>query len=151
MGSLRIVPLSLREAREFIERHHRHNEPPKFWKFGCGLSDGERLVGVVVVGRPVSRVLDDGYTLEVTRCCTDGTKNACSMLYGAAKRAARALGYRRLITYTLEEEPGSSLLASGFREAARLAPRPEGWGCPSRERENKEIYGRAKRRWEMTL
>lgn len=98
-------------------------------KFALGASDEEgRIVGVVIVGRPVARRLDDGLTLEVTRCATDGTRNAASFLLGAAWRACRALGFRRLVTYTLEEEPGTSLRAAGFRELGR-AGKPRGWGA----------------------
>lgn len=113
--TLEIVPISFEEAARFIVVHHRHHVAPVSWKFGCAVSDGERIVGVVAVGRPVARAFDDGWTLEVTRCCTDGTKNAASMLYGAAARAARALGYRRVVTYTLEVETGTSLRAAGWR------------------------------------
>ena len=97
-----------------IEQHHRHHKPVAGHKFSIGcLSDGE-LAGVVIAGRPVSRYLDDGRTLEVTRLCTNGAKNACSFLYGAAARAAAAMGYDRIITYTLESENGASLRASGW-------------------------------------
>lgn len=113
--SLELQPITYSEACEFIKRHHRHHLPPQGWKFGIAVNDGEKVVGVITVGRPVARMLDNGYTLEVTRCATDGTKNAPSMLYGAAKRASFALGYKRLITYTLQSEPGTSLVASGWR------------------------------------
>lgn len=112
---LMLQPITYPEASAFIDKHHRHHLPPQGWKFGIGCSDGANVVGVVTVGRPVARMLDNGLTLEVTRCCTDGTKNAASMLYGAAWRAAKALGYKRLITYTLTEEPGTTLLASGWK------------------------------------
>lgn len=113
--TLLLQPISYREACEFIRVYHRHHLPPQGWKFGVAVNDGERVVGVITIGRPVSRMFDDGWTLEVTRCCTDGTKNAPSMLYGAAKRAAFALGYKRLITYTLAAEPGTSLVSAGWR------------------------------------
>jgi hypothetical protein len=112
---LEIVPISLREACAFVAEHHRHHKPPRGHKFAVAVADGDRLCGVAIVGRPVSRHLDDGATLEVTRCCTDGTRNACSILYGAAWRAARAMGYRRVVTYTLPEEGGASLRAAGWR------------------------------------
>lgn len=103
---LEVVPITFKEANEFVRRYHRHHGPVQGYKFAIGLADTERneIVGVVIVGRPVARYLDDGWTLEVTRLCTDGTRNACSKLYAAAWRAARALGYRRLITYTLPED-----------------------------------------------
>jgi len=111
---LLITPISLEEANAFVEVHHRHHNPVVGHKFSIAVSDGDKVVGVAIVGRPVSRHLDNGWVLEVNRCCTDGTKNACSMLYGAAWRAAKALGYRRLITYTLPAEGGASLKASGW-------------------------------------
>ena len=93
----------------------------------------DRLCGVAIAGRPVARRLDDGLTIEILRVCTDGTYNACSVLYGACARAARAMGYRRVVTYTLESEPGTSLKAAGFKfdgEAGGLS-----WDVPSRPRE----------------
>ena len=84
-------------------------------KFAIGAQVGEQLVGVAIVGRPVAPRLDDGLTAEITRVCTDGTRNACSLLYGACRKAAKALGYVRIFTYTLPEEGGSSLRAAGFR------------------------------------
>lgn len=113
--SLEIVPISLKEANKFVEEHHRHHKPVVGHKFSIAVAENERIVGVAIVGRPVGRYLDDGWTLEVTRCCTDGTYNACSMLYGAAWRAAKAMGYKKVITYILDTETGSSLKASGYK------------------------------------
>lgn len=113
--TLELQPITYAEACVFISEHHRHHLPPQGWKFGVAVNDGERVVGVITVGRPVARMLDDGWTLEVTRCCTDGTPNVPSKLYGAAARAAFALGYKRLITYTLSTEPGTSLIAANWR------------------------------------
>lgn len=110
-----LCPISLAEANAFVAQHHRHHRPVTGHKYSIACIDGEKIVGVAIVGRPVSRYLDDGWTLEVTRLCTDGTKNACSMLYAAAWRAARAMGYKRLVTYILESEPGTSLKAAGWR------------------------------------
>ena len=115
MGTLELQPITYREACQFIAQHHRHHLPPQGWKFGIGLNDGEKIVGVVTVGRPVARHRDDGWTFEVTRCCTDGTPHAASKLYAAAWRASRAMGAKQLITYTLAEEPGTSLIAAGWR------------------------------------
>lgn len=111
---LELTPVTLREANAFVEQHHRHHKPTVGHKFSIGVKDGKTLVGVAICGRPVSRRLDDGKTLEVSRLCTDGTKNACSMLYGAAYRAAKAMGYQRVVTYILESEPGTSLKAAGY-------------------------------------
>ena len=113
--SLRIVPMSITEAKAYVDRLHRHHKAPPSGKFALAVADGEEVVGVAMVGRPVARHADDGWTLEVNRVCTDGTRNACSMLYGAAWRAAKALGYRKLITYTLPEEGGASLRGAGWR------------------------------------
>ena len=98
---LEIVPMTLAEANAFVQKNHRHHKPVVGHKYSLGCAAEDNIVGVAIVGRPVSRYLDDGWTLEVTRLCTDGTKNACSMLYAAAWRAARAMGYKRLITYIL--------------------------------------------------
>ena len=112
---LSICPISLKEANAFVDSHHRHHKHVQGHKFSIGVEDESgQLVGVAVCGRPVSRYLDDGYTLEVTRLCTDGTQNACSILYGAARRAAKAMGYRHIITYILATEDGTSLKAAGY-------------------------------------
>jgi hypothetical protein len=129
---LTIVPVSLRTARAFIAWTHRHLNPPQGAKFAIGVNtENGTLVGVATAGRPVARAFDDGFTIEITRLSTDGTPNACSALVGAAWRVARAMGYRRLITYTLASEPGTSLRAAGLR---RVADRPahSGWNTPSR-------------------
>lgn len=113
---LTVTPTNLDEANAFVSAHHRHHKPVPGAKFALAVSDAAGQVrGVAIVGRPVARMSDDGWTLEVNRCCTDGARNACSMLYSAAWRAARALGYRRLVTYTLPEEGGASLRGAGWR------------------------------------
>jgi hypothetical protein len=109
--------------------------------------DGGVVRGVAQVGRPVARGLQDGWTLEVNRCCTDGARNACSMLYAAAWRAARALGWRRLVTYTLDTESGASLLGAGWRVVGEVRPRPRGWDCDVRPRVDTNPT-QAKLRWE---
>jgi hypothetical protein len=144
---LDVVPITFPEACAFISQYHRHHKPPVSWKFGCGVSDGAKVVGVVTIGRPVARGFDDGWTLEVTRCCTDGTKNVASMLYGAAARAARALGYRRVVTYTLEEESGISLKAAGWRTVWQT--KGGSWSRQSRPRVDKAPTG-PKTLWEAT-
>ena len=130
---LTIVPVDWQTARGFVADWHRHNRPPVGWRFGIGVETAGQLVGVAVVGRPVARHTDDGMTLEVTRCTTDGTPNACSALYGAAWRAAKALGYRRLITFTRADESGSSLRGAGWRVIAER-PKRSSWDTPSRRR-----------------
>lgn len=116
---LTLIPISLSEANTFVATWHRHHKPVVGHKFSIGCEADGRLAGVAIVGRPVSRYLDDGKTLEVNRLCTDGTKNACSFLYAAAARAARAMGYQRIITYTLDTEGGASLHAAGWCCAGR--------------------------------
>lgn len=111
---MEIRPISLAKANAFVEQYHRHHGKKTGCKFAVSLWDGEKMVGVAIAGNPVARNADDGMTLEINRVCTDGTRNACSMLYSACCRAARAMGYRKVITYILESENGSSLLASGF-------------------------------------
>jgi hypothetical protein len=129
---------------------HRHHQPPVGCKFCLGVADGaDVLRGVAIVGRPVARLLDDGSTLEVNRTATDGTSNANSMLYGAAWRAAKALGYRRLITYTQAGEAGSSLRAAGWRVIAERPARP-GWNVPSRPREVTGTEGIPRTLWEAS-
>ena len=115
MSMLTLTPVSLAQANAFVAQHHRHHKPVTGHKFSIGCTVDGQLVGVAIVGRPVSRYLDNGLTLEVNRLCTDGTKNACSMLYGAAWRAARAMGYQKIITYTLDTENGASLRAAGWK------------------------------------
>ena len=111
---LEIRPISYKAAADYVNENHRHHRAPVGHKFSIGVYLGNELHGVAMVGRPVSRYMDDGLTLEVNRLCTDGTKNACSILYAAAFRAAKELGYKRLITYTLISEPGTSLYAAGW-------------------------------------
>lgn len=114
---IRLVPITLREARAFVTLNHRHHQAPQggLFAIAAATEDPVVLAGVVIIGRPVSRMLADDFTAEVTRLCTDGTRNACSLLYAAAWRAARAMGYRRLVTYTLPSEGGASLRAAGWR------------------------------------
>ena len=118
-----IVPITLKKAREFISDHHRHNSPPTGWKFGVGLIRDGLLVGVGTAGRPIARHFDNGLTIEVNRTCTDGTCNANSKIYGALWRAAKAMGYRRAITYTQADESGASLRAVGWVIVKQLPPR----------------------------
>lgn len=112
---LELIPVSLAQANDFVLNNHRHHKPVVGHKFSIGCALDGRLAGVAIVGRPVSRYLDNGSTLEVNRLCTDGTKNACSFLCAAAWRAAKAMGYKKLVTYILDTENGASLRAAGFR------------------------------------
>lgn len=137
---LKPKPITLREAAAFVKEHHRHHPPPRGNKFSIGATNNEELVGVVIVGRPLSRMLDDGKTAEVLRLCTTGEKNACSFLYAAAWRAARAMGYTRLITYILENERGTSLCAAGWREL--YTTKAESWSRNGRPREDRSPIAR---------
>lgn len=144
------VPVTVREANDFIASFHRHNKPVAGARFAIGASDGNQLVGVAVVGRPVARMLQDGTTSEVTRCCVLETapKGACSFLYAACWRAWRAMGGRRLVTYTLQSESGASLRGAGWRVVAELKPNKPGMWQSRAGREWQSVVGQAKLRWE---
>ena len=129
---LEATPLELKVANEFVAKLHRHHDPVHRDKFRIGASHNGRLVGVVQVGRPVSRMLDDGKTVEVVRLCTDGTKDVCSFLYSRAARIAKEMGYDRIITYILCTESGASLRACGWTEDGTTSGGH--WSRPSRKR-----------------
>jgi hypothetical protein len=130
---MKAVPLELKAANAFVDRLHRHHKPVLRDKFRIGCEVDGMLVGVVQVARPVSRMLDDGATIEVVRLCTDGTPDACSFLYGKAARIAKEMGYSKIITYILESESGTSLKAAGWNKEGDT----EGgaWNRPSRPRQ----------------
>jgi len=144
---MQIVPCELAEANAFVQLHHRHHGPVIGHRYSIAVADDAGTVrGVAIIGRPVARHCDDGWTLEVTRLATDGCKDACSMLYAAAWRAARAMGYRTLITYTLLTEPGTSLKAAGWRCVGSSAG--GSWSRASRPRvDTHPLQG--KLRWEI--
>ncbi|MFZ4240731.1 XF1762 family protein [Streptomyces murinus] len=146
---LTIVPLPFKDARAAVDRFHRHHRRPQGHKFSLGVlrPDGS-LCGVAIVGRPVARPFDTGWQVEVTRVATDGTPNACSALYGAAWRTAKAAGYLRALTYTQDGESGASLRAAGWRLVAELRPR-QGWDTPSRPRNNRGTDGIGRFLWEQ--
>ena len=147
--SMRVVPITLRAAKEFVTAHHRHNKAPVGHKFSIGLQlDWGLLVGVACAGRPVARHFDDGFTLEVNRTCTLGDQNANSMLYGAVWRAAKAMGYRACITYTQHGESGASLRAAGWVRVKELKPN-KGWDTPSRPRKDIGSAGVARTLWKI--
>lgn len=126
------VPLELSVANEYVATLHRHHDPVHRDKFRIGASQDGKLVGVVQVGRPVSRMLDDGKTVEVVRLCTDGTKDVCSFLYSKAARVAKEMGYEKIITYILCTESGTSLRACGWQEDGVTSGGH--WSRPSRKR-----------------
>lgn len=109
-----VRPITLRAANAYVEQHHRHHRPARGCVFCVSVWKDDELRGVAIVGRPLARMLQDGLTCEVLRVCTDGTRNACSKLYGVCAKVARALGYERVITYTLPDEGGASLRAAGW-------------------------------------
>lgn len=143
---LELTPITWRAANDFVRSHHRHSAPTQGCKFCVALVDEVGVVrGVGIAGRPVAKALQDGRTFEVTRCCTDGAPNACSMVYGALTRAAKALGYRRGVTYILAAETGTSLRAAGWRRVAAVPARS--WDRPGRGRSDKHEVG-PRERWE---
>lgn len=157
--SLTIRPVSLAQANAFIIDKHRHHDKVSGHKFSLSVYDGEKMVGVATVGRPVSRHMDNGETLEVTRLCTDGTYNACSILYARCAKVAKDMGYKKIITYILDTESGTSLKASGWHCELESAGGGS-WSVPSRPRELVEInlFGekqkyptQKKRRWSKEL
>lgn len=140
-------PIELATANTFVRAWHRHSKPVVGHLYSLGLFDDDlTLHGVVIVGRPVARALDDGGTVEVTRLATDGTRNGCSRLYAAACREARTRGYRRVVTYILASETGASVKAAGFHRAGDV--RGKQWTTPSRPRAHRPSPDRV--RWERT-
>lgn len=145
---MNLCPITLREANAWVERNHRHHQPVRGCLFCVAVEVDAEVVGVAIVGRPVARGLQDGYTCEVTRCCTDGTRNAPSMLYRACWRAARAIGYRKLVTYTLPQEGGASLRGAGFRLIGEAGGGT--WHRPNTGRPRVDLHPtQEKLRWEI--
>ncbi|WP_373299124.1 XF1762 family protein [Novosphingobium colocasiae] len=151
-GRLQLSPISFRDATAFVDLHHRHHRAPQGHKFSLAVVEDNRIIGVAIVGRPVSRYQDDGRTLEITRLCVipdlpkvvdrsgrEHAHPACSFLYGAAKRATFALGYSRFITYILDDEAGKSVLAAGLEFVGRT--KPGSWSRLSRPRDDKHPLG----------
>lgn len=151
---LRITPVSFSTARSFVGNHHTHNKPPVGWRFGAGVRNGSTLIGVVMVGRPVARLIDHHTTVEVNRLCIRRDTpsalawNACSMLYGWAAREAKRRRFLRIITYTLQSEAGTTLRAAGWSLDGES--RGGRWSCPSRLRPDDGPQG-PKRRWARDL
>ena len=142
---MNFAPISLKQANDFVLAFHRHNKPVTGHKFSIGLFDNNKLVGVAICGRPVARMLDDGLTLEVLRVCTDGTRNANSMLYSRVKKIAQVMGYKKVLTYTLTEESGASLRAVGAKKEGIVKARE--WSRERRKRDSQEVYKKEKIRW----
>lgn len=150
MSKLTVIPISLRESNDFVSSYHRHNGRTSRdgGKFAIGATTGEEMVGVAIVGRPIARLLDDGYTAEVTRTCTspNAPKGTVSFLYSKCWRICQAMGYRKLITYTLQTESGASLRRAGWKIVGQT--KPGGWDREGRERRWQSIYDQPKLRWE---
>ena len=145
---MRAIPLELKQANSFVADNHRHHAPVHRDKFRIGCECDGKLVGVIQVGRPVSRILDDGSTVEVVRLATDGSRNVCSFLYAKAARIAREMGYKKIITYTLDTESGASLKASGWKKEADTSGGK--WTRPSRPRQTSAPICK-KQRWSKVL
>lgn len=149
-GRLRIVPCTIAKANAFVKQVHRHHGTIPIARFALGVADETgRLRGVAIVGRPCNTHLDDGWTLEVRRLATDGCKNACSMLYAASWKAAKAIGYRRLITYTLPTESQASLKAVGWTCITNCGGKS--WKSSKRNRQDTPLTFMKKNRWEVTI
>ena len=153
MSKLTHRPATIRNAQAFVSAHHRHNAAPRGARYALEAVFGGQVVGVVIVGRPVARLLDDGMTCEVLRCCvrTDAPRNTPSYLYGAARRVWQSWGGQKVITYTLESEPGDSLRGAGFVAVAKTKREPKGWGRKDRGRDVNGTDGQRKTRWQLDL
>jgi hypothetical protein len=147
--SLRLVPVMLKEANAFVGEKHRHSDPTVGHRFSIGVQSGEQLVGVAIVESPKARMSDRREMAEVTRVCTDGTKNACSILYAASARAAEAMGYTRIKTFLLASEPGTSVEAAGWKFEEEIEAQQ--WDRPSRGRRSKVIGTIRKKRYTKEL
>lgn len=144
---VKIIPITLRTANDFVRQFHRHNLPVLGSKFSIGAEIDGKLIGVAIAGRPVARLLDNGKTLEVLRVCTDGTRNANSFLYDKVRKIAALMGYEKVITYTLPSESGASLKAIGAKVEATT--KPQSWGRKTRPRDDQPIFKQAKLRWNI--
>ena len=146
------IPISLREANDFVEQYHRHNKRTQRdgGRFAIGATTGTQMVGIAIVGRPLARLLQDGYTAEVTRCCVldDSPKGTCSFLYARCWRIWQQMGGMRMVTYTLQEESGSSLRGAGWKIIGKT--KGGDWDRKGRERDWQPIYGQMKFRWEIS-
>ncbi len=145
---MKVVPLTIKRANEIVSEYHRHNLPTSGGLFAIGAMEGEELMGVAIVGRTVARMLDNQFTAEVTRTCTIPTapRNTTSFLYGACRRIAQMMGYKKVITYTLQSESGASLRGAGWQMELEL-PARSGWDTPVRPRRKGTVENTAKRRW----
>ena len=146
---INIVPISLKNANSFVTMYHRHNKRVTGHKFSLGLMHDDELIGVAIVGRPIARLLDTGDNLEILRVCIKpgAQKGANSKLYARCRRIGQLMGFKKIITYTLETESQSSLKAVGARIDGKT--KPQEWSRKSRKRESQSIYKQKKIRWEL--
>jgi hypothetical protein len=145
---MKVVPITIKEANKIVGDHHRHNNPTGGGKFAIGAEHDGRLVGAVIVGRPIARLLDNPGSAEITRLVVtpNAPRNTCSFLYGAARRVWQAMGGQKILTYTLKQESGDSLRGAGWNKAADC--KPATWTRPNRERKDQAVYRNPKIRWE---
>ncbi|MCP1161243.1 MULTISPECIES: XF1762 family protein [Bacillus] len=143
---LQTIPITLKIAQEFISKFHRHNQAPQGHKFSIGLWDHDVLIGVIIAGSPVARHNNNGFTLEITRCCLKSSiyRNGISKMIGSVYQVAKAMGYTKIITYTLDHESGDSLKSCGFELEAITSG--GSWNSTARKRENKAPTT-PKKRW----
>ena len=146
---MRVVPLTLKQANAAVAEMHRHHKPARGHRFSIGAEVDGRVVAACIVGRPVARAVDQYRVCEVTRLVSDGTYNACSILYAAAARAAQAMGFDRIQTYVLASEPGTSLKASGWTRECETAGGD--WNCASRGGRRTDQPQEPKVRWARSL
>ena len=147
---LSIIPLSLKEANEFVTKYHRHNKKCAGHKFSIGAVYKNEIVGVVIVGRPVARKLDNRFTLEINRNCVLDTapKGTCSFLYSRAIKIWQTMGGKKIITYTLETESGSSLKAVNFNKETTVQTFKKNTGWTTRtNRIWQEVQATPRIRW----
>lgn len=150
---MRVVHVTLRDARRFVSEYHRHSDAPQGGIIAIGVvDDDEQLWGIAIIGRCVAPGIKDPHACELTRCCVrpDGPRNACSFLYGRAWRLATAMGFERMITYTLSKESGASLRGAGFKMVGESGSHKvkNPWGSSKRKRAWKPIYNEPKTIWE---
>jgi len=145
---VKVVPITIKDANKVVGDHHRHNAPTGGGKFAIGAEHDGKLVGAVIVGRPVARLLDKVGAAEITRLVVtpDAPRNTCSFLYSAARRVWQAMGGQKILTYTLQAESGDSLRGAGWNKAADC--KPTSWMRPNRTRKHQDVYQQAKFRWE---
>ncbi len=145
---MKIIPLHLKQANDFVDKHHRHNKKVLSHKFSLGLEKDGKLVGVSIAARPIARLLDNGKTLEIRRVCVlEGNPNACSKLLARMKQLGQLMGYERVITYTLQSESGSSLRAINARCSREV--KPSNWKRKGKAYKHQPVYDEYKYRWEL--